>query len=109
MLLSRRVAQDTVEDQRGGAASIEVDGTAGAESCHGLGQLGEGEARLVGRAAVAGHGDQLRVREAERGPWVAALSDVGVELLRACGEALGIGNAIDQAEPVADQQGARLE
>ena len=81
----------------------------GAESDDQLGEFGEGQAGVdAGAAAVADERGQLLVGDRERGAWVAAGGDVGVELVGASDEALRV---VEEAEwrPVADEQRAGLQ
>src|SRR5438477_9086712 len=96
-------------DQCGRAAAVEVDRVAGAEAGGEFGELGEGEARVdAGAAAVADERDQLFVGGGEGGAWVAASGDVGVELVGAGDESLGIVEVAERCA-VADEQRAGLQ
>ncbi len=78
-------------DERGGAATVEVDGLTGAEVGHQLGELGERESGVdAGPSAVTGECDQLVSGGTESGSWVAAEGDVRVELVGAGGESLWV-------------------
>ena len=73
------------------------------------GELGERQARVAPRAAVAGEGDDPVVRHADRRARVAPLGDVGVELPGARAEALGVPFPVEHDPPAVDEHGARLE
>src|ERR687891_67706 len=69
-------------DECGGAAAVQVDGLAGAEAGHDLGELGESESCVdAGPPAVTDECDQVVIGGTECGSWVAAGGDVWVELV----------------------------
>ena len=72
-------------------------------------ELLEREARVVARAAVAGDREQLPVGQPERGPRVAAVGDVGVELGLAGAEALDVVLAAEDRPAVAHEQRPGLQ
>ena len=96
-------------DECGRAAAVEVDRVVGAESGDQVSEFGEGQAGVdAGAAAVADERGQLLVGEGERGAWVAAGGDVGVELVGAGDEALRVVEVAERG-PVADEQRAGLQ
>jgi hypothetical protein len=71
------VEEMAVVDECGGAAAVEVDGMAGAEVGHELGELGECQADVDARPSpVTDECDQLVSGGTECGSWVAAGGDV---------------------------------
>ena len=102
------VAEPASGDQRGGAASVEVD-RAVREVDEDGGEFLEREARVGAGAAVAGDREELAVRERERGARVAGGGDVGVELRGPGGEPLAVVVAVVDGGAVADEQRAGLE
>src|SRR5439155_17914521 len=71
------VEKMAVVDECGGAAAVEVDGLAGAEVGHVLGELGERESCVdAGHSAVTDECDQLVIGGTECGSGVAARCDV---------------------------------
>ena len=109
MVVAGVVEEVAAVDECGGAAAVEVDRLLGAEPDDEFGEFGDGEAGVdAGSAAVADERDQLFVGEGERGAWVAAGGDVGVELVGVGDEALRI---VEVAEgcSVADEERAGLQ
>src|SRR5579884_2987951 len=90
MLLSRPVAQSAVVNQRGRTTAVEVERLARAELDEHVCELGQRHSGVLRRAAVAHDGQQPVARDRQSGARVAALRDVGVELMRSSGEALDV-------------------
>jgi hypothetical protein len=103
------VEEMAVMDECGGAATVEVDGLTGAEVGHELGELGERESDVdTGPSAVTDECDQFVSGGTECSPWVAAGGDVGVELVGAGDESLGIVQ-VAEGGAVPDEHWAGLE
>ena len=80
-----------------------------AESGHQARELDEREPRVAARAAVAGERDDAAVDEPERGPRMAPVGRIGVELVGRSAEALGVGLRVVGDVAVDDEQRAGLQ
>ena len=108
--LARRLRSRPPADQRGRAAAVEVDAPCSAPRRPAARELARASGRRRGASGRRRRRRAMRPsREAERGARVAAVGDVGVELARAGGEALGVAARAIHGRAAGDEQRAGLQ